>query len=104
MYVDGQPQDLAVGKDSLQEARIAGASELAAVSDADPLRQSASRIPVLQRASRRGKTRLPVEDYVRRSCRTCVGVGRRTNFNTVSEFYFAQRDEATQKLNARSRL
>src|SRR5712672_4363808 len=104
LYVDGQPQELAVGKDSLQGSTHSSAPlEFGRLyPDADPLRQSAFQdFRLYQRALSAGEAaRLPIEDYVADVVQKPMSGWSEDEFHTVSEFYFAQRDEATQKLNA----
>src|SRR5712671_2412394 len=104
LYVDGQPQELAVGKDSLQgSTRSSAPLEFGRMyPDADPLRQSAFQdFRFFQRAlSAQEAARLPIEDYVAEIGQKPMSGWSEDEFHTVSEFYFAQRDEATQKLNA----
>ncbi len=104
LYVDGRPQELAVGKDSLQGSTHSGAPlEFGRTyPDADPLRQSAFQdFRLFQRALSAGEAaRLPIEDYVAEIVQKPMSGWSEDEFHTVSEFYFAQRDEATQKLNA----
>jgi hypothetical protein len=104
LYVDGQPQELAVGKDSLQGSTHSSAPlEFGRTyPDADPLRQSAFQdFRLFQRALTAGEAaRLPIEDYVAEIVKKPMSDWSEDEFHTISEFYFAQRDEATQKLNA----
>src|SRR6266576_3478541 len=104
LYVDGRPQELAVTKDSLQGSTHTSAPlEFGRTyPDADPLRQSAfQHFRFFQRAlSAREAARLPIEDYVAEILQKPMSGWSEDEFHTVSEFYFAQRDEATQKLNA----
>jgi mono/diheme cytochrome c family protein len=104
LYVDGRPQELTIIKDSLQGTTRSGAPlEFGrAYPDADPLRQSAFQdFRFFQRAlSAQEAARLPIEDYVAEIVQKPMAGWSEDEFHTVSEFYFAQRDEATQKLNA----
>src|SRR5882724_2083640 len=103
LCVDRQPQELAVGKDSLQgSTRSSAPLEFGRTyPDADPLRQSAFQdFRFFHRAlSAQEAARLPVEDYVAEIVQKRMSGWSADEFHTVSEFYFAQRDEATQKLN-----
>ncbi|HEX6504119.1 MAG TPA: DUF1549 domain-containing protein, partial [Terriglobales bacterium] len=104
LYVDGRPQEVAIGKDSLQGSTH-GSAPLEfgrAYPDADPLRQSAYQdFRLFQRAlSAQEAARLPVEDYVAEIVQKPMSGWSEDEFHAVSEFYFAQRDEATQKLKA----
>src|SRR5437879_13408085 len=104
LYVDGRPQKLAITKDSLQGSTHTSAPlEFGRMyPDADPLRQSAFQdFRFFRRAlSAREAVRLPIEDYVAEIVQKPMSGWSEDEFHTVSEFYFAQRDEATQKLNA----
>jgi hypothetical protein len=104
LYVDGRPQELTIIKDSLQGTTHSGAPlEFGrAYPDADPLRQSAFQdFRFFQRAlSAREAARLPIEDYVAEIVQKPMAGWSEDEFHTVSEFYFADRDEATQKFNA----
>jgi len=104
LYVDGRPQELAIGKDSLQGSTHSSAPlEFGRTyPDADPLRQSAFQdFRLFQRALSAGEAaRLPIEDYVAEIVQKPMSGWSEDEFHTVSDFYFAQRDEATQKLNA----
>jgi hypothetical protein len=103
LYVDGRPQELTIIKDSLEGTTHASAPlEFGrAYPDADPLRQSAFQdFRFFQRAlSAREAARLPIEDYVAEIVQKPMSGWSEDEFHTVSEFYFAQRDEATQKLS-----
>src|SRR5580698_10417895 len=104
LYVDGRPQELTIIKDSLQGTTHASAPLVfgRAYPDADPLRQSAFQdFRFFRRAlSAREAARLPIEDCVAEIVQKPMSGWSEDEFHTVSEFYFAQRDEATQKLNA----
>lgn len=104
LYVDGRPQELAISKDSLQGSTHGSAPlEFGRMyPDADPLRQSAYQdFRFFQRAlSAPEAARIPIEDYVAEIVQKPMSGWSEDEFHTVSEFYFAQRDEATQKLNA----
>jgi mono/diheme cytochrome c family protein len=104
LYVDGRPQELAISGDSLQGSTHSSAPlEFGReYLDADPLRQSAYQdFRFFQRAlSAHEAARLPVEDYVAEIVQRPMSAWSEDEFHTVSEFYFAQRDEATQELNA----
>jgi hypothetical protein len=104
LYVDGRPQELTIIKDSLQGTIHSGAPlEFGrAYPDADPLRQSAFQdFRFFQRAlSAQEAARLPIEDYVAEIVEKPMAGWSEDEFHTVSEFYFAHRDETTQKLNA----
>jgi hypothetical protein len=103
LYVDGRPQELAIGKDALQGNTHSSAPlEFGRMyPDADPLRQSAFQdFRFFQRAlSAQEAARLPSEDYVSEIVQKPMPGWSEDEFHTVSEFYFAQRDEETQKLN-----
>jgi hypothetical protein len=103
LYVDGRPQELAIGKDALQGSTHSSAPlEFGRMyPDADPLRQSAFQdFRFFQRAlSAQEAARLPSEDYVSEIVQKPMLGWSEDEFHTVSEFYFAQRDEETQKLN-----
>jgi len=104
LYVDGRPQELAITKDSLQGSTHTSAPlEFGRTYlDADPLRQSAYQdFRFFQRAlSALEAARLPAEDYVAEIVQKPMSGWSEDEFHAVSEFYFAQRDEPTQKLNA----
>jgi mono/diheme cytochrome c family protein len=104
LYVDGRPQEVAISKDALQGSTHASAPlELGRTyPDADPLRESAFQdFRFFQRALSAGEAaRLPAEDYVAEIVKKPMSGWSEDEFHTVSEFYFARRDEATQKLNA----
>jgi hypothetical protein len=95
---------MAISKDSLQGSTHTSAPlEFGRTyPDADPLRQSAFQdFRFFQRAlSAREAARLPIEDYVAEIVQKPMSSWSEDEFHTVSEFYFAQRDEATLKLNA----
>jgi hypothetical protein len=103
LYVDGRPQELAISKDSLQGSTHGSAPlEFGRMyPDADPLRQSAYQdFRFYQRTLSAGEAaRLPIEDYVAEVVQRPMSGWSEDEFHTVSEFYFAQRDETTQKLN-----
>lgn len=104
LYVDGRLQELAISKDCLQGS-IHSSAPLEfgrSYPDADPLRQSAyQNFRFFQRALSPGEAaRLPIEDYVAEIVQKPMSGWSEDESHTVSEFYFAQRDEATQKLNA----
>jgi hypothetical protein len=104
LYVDGRPQELAISKDSLQGSTHGSAPlEFGRMyPDADPLRQSAYQdFRFYQRTLSAGEAaRLPIEDYVAEVVQRPMSGWSEDEFHTVSEFYFAQRDETTQKLNS----
>jgi mono/diheme cytochrome c family protein len=104
LYVDGRPQELATSGDSLEGSTHSSAPLQFGreYPDADPLRQSAYQdFRFFQRAlSAQEAARLPIEDYVAEIVQRPMPDWSEDEFHAVSEFYFAQRDEATQKLNA----
>jgi len=104
LYIDGRPQELAIIKDSLHGSTHTTAPlEFGrAYPDSDPLRQSAFQdFRFFERAlSAEEVARLPIEDYVAEIVQKSMSSWSEDEFHTVSQFYFAQRDEATQKLNA----
>jgi hypothetical protein len=104
LYIDGRPQELAIIKDSLQGGtRASSPLEFGRTyPDSEPLRQSAFQdFRFFQRALSAGEAaRLPIEDYVAEIIQKPMTGWSEDEFHTVSEFYFAQRDEATQKLKA----
>ena len=104
LYVDGRPQELAVVRDALQGSTHTSAPlEFGRMyPDGDPLRQSAYQdFRFFQRVlSADEAARLPVEDYVAEIVLKPMSDWSEDEFHAVSEFYFAQRDEPTKKLNA----
>jgi mono/diheme cytochrome c family protein len=102
LYLDGRPQELAIIKDSLRgSTRTSAPLEFGRVySDSDPLRESAFQdFRFFQRAlSAAEAARLPFEDYVAEIVQKPLSGWSEDEFHAVSEFYFAQRDDATQKL------
>jgi hypothetical protein len=104
LYIDGRAQELAVVKDSLQGSTQTSAPlEFGRMyPDSDPLRQTAFQdFRFFHRSlSISEAARLPVEDYVSEIARRPMSSWSEDEFHTVSEFYFAQRDDVTQKLNA----
>ena len=104
LYIDGRPQELAIIKDSLQgSTRTSSPLEFGRTyPDSEPLRQSAFQdFRFFQRALSAGEAaRLPIEDYVSEIIQKPMPGWSEDEFHTVNEFYFAQRDEPTQKLQA----
>jgi mono/diheme cytochrome c family protein len=104
LYIDGRAQELAVVKDSLQgSTRTSAPLEFGRMyPDSDPLRQTAFQdFRFFNRAlSTSEASRLPIEDYVSEIARRPMSSWSEDEFHTVSEFYFAQRDDVTQKLSA----
>jgi len=104
LYIDGRTQELAIIKDSLQgSTRTSSPLEFGRMyPDSEPLRQSAFQdFRFFQRALSAGEAaRLPIEDYVSEIIQTPMPSWSEDEFHTVNEFYFAQRDEPTQKLQA----
>lgn len=104
LYIDGRRQELTVLKDSLQGSTQTSAPlEFGRVyPDVNPLRQSAFQDFrfYLRKLSTKEAERLPVEDYVAELFRKPLPTWSEDEFHTVSEFYFAQRDEASRQLRA----
>ena len=104
LYIDGRPQPLTIIKDTLQgNTQTSAPLEFGrAYADSDPLRQSAFQdFRFFQRTlSAEEAARLPVEDYVSEIVHKPMSNWSEDEFHTVSQFYFAQRDEVTQKLKA----
>jgi len=104
LYIDGRPQPLTIVKDTLQgNTQISAPLEFGrAYPDSDPLRQTAFQdFRFFQRAlSSDEAARLPVEDYVSEIVQKPMTSWSEDEFHTVSQFYFAQRDDVTKKLTA----
>ncbi|GAC1630118.1 MAG: DUF1553 domain-containing protein [Candidatus Acidiferrum sp.] len=104
LYIDGRRQEFSVLKDSLQgSTRTSAPLEFGRVyPDANPLRQSAFQDFrfYLRKLSAEEAGRLPVEDYVTELVQKPFATWSEDEFHTVSEFYFAQRDEASRQLRA----
>jgi hypothetical protein len=104
LYVDGQPQQVAVVKDALHGSiRTAVPMSFGRVyPDGEPLRQSSFQdfrfyTRMLSPAE---ASRLPFEDFVAEIVAKPIANWSENEFNVVSEFYFAQRDEPTRSLTA----
>jgi len=104
LYIDGHRQELTVVKDSLQGSTLTSVPlEFGRVyPDANPLRQSAFQDFrfYARKLSQEEAERLPVEDYVAELVQKPLSTWSEDEFHTVSEFYFAQRDEASRQLRA----
>ena len=104
LYIDGHAKELSIVKDALQgSTRSSAPLEFGrAYPDADPLRQSAFQdFRFFQRAlSPEEAARLPIEDYVSEIVQKPRSRWSEDEFHTVSQFYFAQRDEMMAKINA----
>ncbi len=104
LYIDGRPQALVITKDTLEGSTHTNAPlEFGrAYPDSDPLRQTAFQdFRFFQRAlSADEASRLPVEDYVSEIVQRPMSGWSEDEFHAVSQFYFAQRDDVTQKLKA----
>jgi mono/diheme cytochrome c family protein len=104
LYIDGHRQELTVLKDSLQgSTRSSVPLEFGRVyPDANPLRQSAFQDFrfYLRKLSQEEAERLPIEDYVAELFQKPLSAWSEDEFHTVSEFYFAQRDETSRQLKA----
>jgi mono/diheme cytochrome c family protein len=104
LYIDGRRQELTVLKDSLQgSTRTSAPLEFGrAYPDANPLRQSAFQDFrfYLRQLSPEEAERLPVEDYVAEVVQKPLSKWSEDEFHTVSQFYFAQRDEISRQLKA----
>ncbi len=104
IYIDGRLQELTIIKDSLQgSTRTTSPLEFGRLyPDSDPLRQSAFQdFRFFQRAlSAEEAARLPIEDYVAEIVQKPLSTWSEDEFHTVSEFYFAERDETARKLTA----
>jgi mono/diheme cytochrome c family protein len=102
LFIDGRPQALTIIKDTLQgSTRTNAPLEFArAYPDSDPLRQSAFQdFRFFQRSlSADEAARLPVEDYVSELVQKPMAGWSEDEFHAVSQFYFSQRDDVTQKL------
>jgi mono/diheme cytochrome c family protein len=102
LYIDGQPQQMTVVKDALNGSiRTAAPLNFGRMyPDGEPLRQLSfqdfrfySRMLSPEEASR-----LPFEDYVTEVVGKPMASWSDDEFNVVSEFYFAQRDEPVRSL------
>ena len=104
IYIDGRLQELTIIKDALQgSTRTTAPLEFGRVyPDSDPLRQSAFQdFRFFQRAlSAEEAARLPIEDYVAEIVQKPLSTWSEDEFHTVSEFYFAERDETARQLKA----
>ena len=104
LYVDGVPQFLNVAKDGLQgTASTTAPLEFGRVHpDSNPLRQTGFQdFRFYQRElSLREAARLPFADYVAEVARKPMAAWSEDEFQTVSEYYFAERDAATVGLQA----
>jgi len=102
LYIDGHRQELVVVKDALQgTTRTSAPLEFGRVyPDANPMRQSAFQDFrfYLRKLSEEEATRLPVEDYVAELVQKPIATWSEDEFHTVSDFYFAQRDETSRQL------
>jgi mono/diheme cytochrome c family protein len=102
LYIDGHRQELTVLKDSLQgSTRTSAPLEFGRLyPDANPLRQSAFQDFrfYLRKLSEQEAARLPVEDYVAEVVQKPLSTWSEDEFHTVSEFYFARRDETSRQL------
>jgi len=104
LYIDGHRQELVVVKDALQgTTRTSAPLEFGRVyPDANPMRQSAFQDFrfYLRKLSEEEAVRLPVEDYVAEVVQKPLSSWSEDEFHTVSDFYFAQRDEPSRQLKA----
>src|SRR5262249_15102807 len=104
LYIDGHRQELVVIKDALQgSTRTAAPLEFGRVHpDANPMRQSAFQDFrfYFRSLSEEEAARLPVEDYVAELVQKPLSAWSEDEFHTVSDFYFAERDEASRQLKA----
>jgi len=104
LYMDGHRQELVVVKDALQgTTRTSAPLEFGRIyPDLNPLRQSAFQDFrfYLRKLSEEEATRLPVEDYVTEVVQKPLSTWSEDEFHTVSDFYFAQRDETSRQLKA----
>jgi hypothetical protein len=104
LYIDGQPQQMAVVKDSL-DGSIRTAAPLSfgrMYPDGEPLRQCSFQDFrfYARMLSPEEVSRLPFEDYVTEVVGKPMASWSDDEFNVVSEFYFAQRDEPMRGLTA----
>jgi hypothetical protein len=104
LYIDGRLQEFTVIKDSLQgSTRTTAPLEFGRVyPDSDPLRQSSFQdFRFFERAlSTEEAGRLPIEDFVAGIVPRPLSTWSEDEFHTVSEFYFAERDETARQLKA----
>ena len=104
LYIDGQPQRVKVVKDALKGSiRTSVPLTFGGMyPDGDPLRQSSFmdfRF-YARNLSPEEASRLPYEDYVSEVVAKPMATWSDDEFNVVSEFYFAQRDEPARALTA----
>jgi hypothetical protein len=104
LYIDGQPQEVKVIKDTLKGS-VRTPVPLTFCSmypDGEPLRQSSFMdFRFYSRTlSPEEVARLPYEDYVSEIVTKPISKWSDDEFNVVSKFYFAQRDEPTRALTA----
>jgi len=104
LYVDGRPQEVTVIKDALKGPTSTTAPlEFGRVHpDTSPLRQTGFQdFRFYQRAvSGEEAARLPYVDYVSEVARRPISEWSEDELHTVSEYYFAEKDEPTQALEA----
>jgi mono/diheme cytochrome c family protein len=104
LYLDGQLLDCKVVRDSLKGSIRANVPLTLgrASPDANPLRQSAFQdFRFYARAlSASEAARLPYEDYVSELVKIPQSRWTEDQFKVISDFYFAQRDDATRALTA----
>jgi mono/diheme cytochrome c family protein len=104
LYVDGKLAETTVIKDALKgDTGCAAPLEFGRTHpDANPLRQSGYQdFRFYQRAlSGEEAAQLPYEDYVSEIARKPVAEWSEDELHTVSEYYFAERDEPTRALEA----
>jgi mono/diheme cytochrome c family protein len=104
LYVDGKLAETAVTKDALKGGTASAAPlEFGRTHpDANPLRQSGYQdFRFYQRAlSSEEAARLPYEDYLSEIARKPIAEWSEDELHTVSEYYFADRDEPTRALEA----
>jgi hypothetical protein len=104
LYLDGVPQYLTVVKDGLKgSASTSAPLEFGRTHpDNNPLRQTAFQdFRFYQRELSAGEaSRLPFADEVAEVARKPMGEWSEDEFHTVSEYYFAERDEPTRVLKA----